>query len=72
VKHETDAARVGVEAAVAVRRGGKQRGAYLQWLDKEIKEAQADVEYQGKSSDHLRLATLRYVRKAFTDEFYPK
>jgi hypothetical protein len=55
----------------ALRRGGKSRGAYLLWLDEHIRDAKADVEYQGRSSDHLRLAAYVGARKAFTDEFYP-
>jgi hypothetical protein len=66
MKHETDAARIGVEAAVAVRRGGKQRGAYLQWLDEQLNVARKT---KGADKEHQ---TLQKVRKAFTDEFYPK
>jgi hypothetical protein len=51
-----------MEAAVAVRRGGKSRGAYLQWLDNAIATA----------SDFIEEEALRVARKAFTDEFYPK
>jgi hypothetical protein len=62
MKHETDAARVGVEAAVAVRRGGKSRGAYLQWLDERIKDSTHSYERNA----------FVWARKSFTDEFYPK
>jgi hypothetical protein len=51
-----------MEAAVAVRRGGKSRGAYLQWLDNAIATA----------SDFIEEEALCVARKAFTDEFYPK
>jgi hypothetical protein len=65
MKHETDAARAGVEAAVALRRGGKSRGAYLMWLDIEIRTAKVH-------GDHNAIEALVKARKAFTDEFYPK
>jgi hypothetical protein len=76
MKHETDAARAGVEAAAAVRRGGKSRGAYLQWLDNEIKAAKESYEQAPNklSKQHTvgHWEALARARKSFTDEFYPK
>ena len=67
MKHETDAKMAGVNAAVALRRGGKSKGAYLQWLDNKI----AWTKERWDEPPHA-LEALIEARKAFTDEFYPK
>jgi hypothetical protein len=59
---EHDAKIRDMKAGVAVRRGGKSRGAYLQWLDERIKDSTHSYERNA----------FVWARKSFTDEFYPK
>jgi hypothetical protein len=49
----------------------KSRGAYLQWLDDNIRVAKLDAEVEGRGGEFY-LSALQDARKAFTDEFYPK